>query len=162
VARLNTIEDIVPLLAAAPHRIAAHTDGLTSAQLRTQPSPDEWSANDVLAHLRACGDVWGGHIMAMQAEDVPTRRSISPRTWIRRTDYLDLDFATNLLAYTTQRINLVATLKSLPDEAWLRTAIVKVPPRPLERTVRYYADSLVVHERPHLKQIEAIVRALRV
>ncbi|MBX3065222.1 MAG: DinB family protein [Anaerolineae bacterium] len=41
-------------------RLATITDGLTPAQLHTPPAADEWSINDVLAHLRSCADVWGG------------------------------------------------------------------------------------------------------
>lgn len=50
-----TIEQALSLLEAAPPRIATATAGLTQAQLHAKP--DEWSANDVLAHLRSCADV---------------------------------------------------------------------------------------------------------
>jgi hypothetical protein len=46
------------MLAATPPRITALTAGLGPAQLHTAPAPDEWSANEVLAHLRACADMW--------------------------------------------------------------------------------------------------------
>src|SRR5690348_494140 len=52
-----TIEQMLALLAAAPPRLAALTTDLAPAQLRTAPTPGEWSANEVLAHLRACADV---------------------------------------------------------------------------------------------------------
>ncbi|MGH2486961.1 MAG: hypothetical protein ACRDHE_13205, partial [Ktedonobacterales bacterium] len=51
-----TIEQVLILLAETPPRLAGLTASLAPAQLRTIPSPDEWSANDVLAHLRACAD----------------------------------------------------------------------------------------------------------
>jgi hypothetical protein len=41
------------------------SDQALPAELLATPGPDEWSANDVLAHLRACSDVWGGHIAAI-------------------------------------------------------------------------------------------------
>jgi hypothetical protein len=44
------------MLAATSPRLVALTANLTPAQLRTPPQPDEWSANDVLAHLRACAE----------------------------------------------------------------------------------------------------------
>ena len=58
-----TIEQVLTLLAETPPRIAALTAGLAPAQLRTAPNHDEWSANDVLAHLRACADMWGDCIV---------------------------------------------------------------------------------------------------
>ena len=57
-----TTERVLTLLAATPQRIAALTADLTPEELQTRPTPDEWSANEVLAHLRACADVWGNYI----------------------------------------------------------------------------------------------------
>lgn len=72
------IEQVLTMLAATPPRIAALTVGLAPARLHTSPGPDEWSANEVLAHLRACADVWGSCILAMIAQDRPTLRAVNP------------------------------------------------------------------------------------
>ena len=86
-----TIEQILITLAQTPPRIDALTAGLAPAQLQTAPMPGEWSANDVLAHLRACADMWGSCIATIIAEDTPTIRAVNPRTWIKKTDYLELN-----------------------------------------------------------------------
>ena len=152
-----TIEQILTMLAAAPPRISALTASLSPAQLRTAPGPDEWSANDVLAHLRACADMWGECIATIIAEDKPTMRAINPRTWIKKTDYLKLEFQPSLRSFNRQRAKLLKVLEQLKPNDWSRTATVTGAGKPLERTVLYYADSLARHERPHLKQFERIV-----
>jgi hypothetical protein len=38
------------------------------------PSEGAWSPNEILAHLRACADVWDGGIQAMIERDHPTLR----------------------------------------------------------------------------------------
>jgi DinB superfamily len=152
-----TIEQVLTLLAATPARIAALTADLTPAQLQTAPNHHEWSANDVLAHLRACADVWGGCIVTMIAEERPTLRAINPRTWIKKTDYRDLEFGPSLRAFATQRAELLAVLESLPPEGWSRAATVTGAGAVLERTVLTYAQGLARHERPHIKQIERII-----
>jgi hypothetical protein len=152
-----SIEQVLTLLAAAPPRLAELTAGLSEAQLHTAPGPDEWSANDVLAHLRSCADVWGACILTILAEDRPTIRAINPRTWIKRTNYLDLAFRPSLGTFTTQRAELLAVLEPLPFESWLRAATVTGAGKVLERTVLSYAQWLVRHERPHIKQIERVV-----
>jgi hypothetical protein len=144
-----------------PTRIAALTEGFTPAQLRTAPSADEWSANDVLAHLRACADMWGGYMMTILAEDKPTIRAVNPRAWIKQTDYPALEFAPSLRAFSTQRAAVLAILEPLPPEGWARTATVTGAGSPLERTVLDYADRLARHEQPHIKQIERIARSMR-
>jgi DinB superfamily len=157
-----TIEQVLTLLAATPPRIDALTADLTPDQLQTAPNHDEWSANDVLAHLRACADVWGSCIVTMIAEDRPTLRAVNPRTWIKQTDYRDLEFRPSLRAFATQRADLLAVLEPLPPEGWSRAATVTGAGAVLERTVLTYAQWLARHERPHLKQIERIVNTMHI
>lgn len=156
-----TIEQVLTLLAETPERIAAVTAGLTPAELRTAPSREEWSANDVLAHLRACADMWGGCMAAMLAEDRPTLRAINPRTWIKKTDYLDLEFRPSFRSFARQRAELLAVLEPLPRKGWSRSATVTGAGAVLERTVLSYGQWLARHERPHVKQVERIRGALR-
>src|SRR5260221_1808274 len=119
---LFTIEELLTLLAETPQRLDALTADLAPAQLHTAAYHDEWSANAVLAHLRSCADVWGNCIAAIIDQDKPTLRAIDPRTWIKGTDYLDLEFQPSLRAFATQRADLLAVLKSLPPEGWSRSA----------------------------------------
>jgi len=157
-----TIEQVLTLLVGTPPRLEAITAGLTAAQLHTAPNEDEWSANDVLAHLRACADVWGGCIAAMIAEDMPTLRAVNPRTWIKQTDYRDQEFLPSLRAFAVQRAELLTVLEPLPPEGWSRAATVTGAGKALERTVLFYARWLAGHERPHVKQIARIVTMIPV
>jgi hypothetical protein len=102
-----TLDGILDGLKATPARIAEIVSGRPPAHLNTAPEPDGWSANAVLAHLRACADQWGGCFERILAEDRPTLRAISPRAWIRSTDYLELDFGPSVSAYTAQRAELL-------------------------------------------------------
>lgn len=155
-----TREQVLTMLAATPPRITALTDGLLPAQLHTALTPNTWSANEVLAHLRACADMWGGCIVTMIAEDRPTLRAVNPTTWIKQTDYLEQAFHPSLHAFATQRTELLAVLEPLDHDDWSRAATVTGAGRPLLRTVLFYAQWLASHERPHIKQIERIVNML--
>jgi hypothetical protein len=159
--RSLTIEQILIILAEIPPRIAALTADLAPAQLHTAPSQGEWSANDVLAHLRACADVWGDCMATIINQDRPTIRAVNPRTWIKSTDYPEQEFQPSLQAYTAQRAGLMAALEPLAPEGWSRTATVTGARKPLERTVHFYAQWLARHERTHLKQFKQIVDTIR-
>ena len=159
--RSLTIAQVLSLLDAAPPRIAALSIGLAPAHLRTSSQNDGWSANDVLAHLRACADVWGGCMLTILSHDRPTLRAVNPRSWIKKTDYLEQEFQPSLQAFTKQRDDLLAVLEPLAPAAWSRAAIVTGAGKPLEWTVLLYAQRLASHERTHLKQIESLVSALR-
>jgi hypothetical protein len=157
-----TIEQVLVLLAETPSRIAALTAELAPVQLHTTPNHDEWSANDVLAHLRACADIWGDCIVAIIVEGKPTLRAVNPRTWIRQTNYLELQFQPSLRAFARQRSDLLATLERSPRESWSRTATVTGAGKVLVRDVLFYGRWLAGHERPHVKQIAHIINTLRV
>ena len=113
------------------------------------------------AHLRACHDVLGGSILRILAEDRPAWRRMSPRTWMRKTDYPDWEFGRALAAFERQRAELLAVLGPLPPDAWLRTAAVTervggtVP-----RSAQYYGDWLAGHERVHWTQLERTLAVL--
>ena len=157
-----TIEQVLSLLVETPRRIDALTADLTPAQLHTTPARDEWSANDVLAHLRACADVWGNCMVTMIAKDRPTLRAVNPWTWINSTNYLELEFRPSWRAFGRQRAELLAVLDPLPLKGWSRTATVTGAGAVLQRTVLFYGRWLAGHERPHVKQVERIVNTITV
>ncbi len=141
------------MLTATPVRLAL----VDAAGADRRPSPEQWSAGEVLAHLRSCGDVWGGCIRRVLAEPEPTIRAVNPRTFIETTDYARLGFADHLAAFTRDRAALLDLLRGLPPADWARRAVVTGAGRPVERTVLTYAEWLASHERPHLKQVERAV-----
>jgi DinB superfamily len=152
-----TIEQVLTQLKEQPEAIAAFAAGLPQARLHSPLSEGEWSVNDVLAHLRSCADMWGKYIATIIAEDRPTFRAMNPTTWIKSTNYPELEFAPSFRAFAQQRAELLALLRPLPKAAWSRSATVTGAGRPRDRTVLEYARWLANHERTHLKQIARIV-----
>jgi hypothetical protein len=153
------IGNILTLLAQTPLRLAEASKGLEKAQLHFKPAEEAWSANDILAHLRACADVWGKSMLKMIEQNHPTIRYVSPRTWIRRTNYTELEFDRSFEAFTNQRNELLQTLKAMKDEDWSRGATFTATTRGREQTVFSYALRLAEHETGHCEQIEALLRS---
>lgn len=150
---------VLKLLVATPRRIAGASKGLNKEQLRRKPAADSWSANEVLAHLRDCADVWGSSIMAMLKQDRPTLRYVSPRTWIKKTNYADLEFGVSFRAYANQRKDLLKVLRTLSHDDWLRSGSVRVAKKRREETVLSYAERMARHEAGHCEQVERILGA---
>jgi hypothetical protein len=150
-------EQVLETLRATPVRLAELSDGLPEARLHAAPEPDAWSARDVLAHLRACADVWGGAMARLLDEDRPTFRAVSPRTWISGTDYLAQPFRASLGAFSGQRAELLALLEPLSPAQWTRTATVTGAGRPLTPTVLSYAERMATHERSHVRQVARLL-----
>jgi hypothetical protein len=154
--QLSAGESLVVLRENAS-RLRAITHGVPHKRLHTPPEADEWAPNEILAHMRACCDVWGGNIAKILAEDHATFPGMNPRTWITRTDYPEWPFEKALRAFSAQRSQLLAVLDALTPDDWERTATVRAYGLYNERTLRSYASKLARHELPHVEQIERAV-----
>jgi hypothetical protein len=160
-APLLSVDEIMAILPASVPRLTALTDGLTEAQLRTLPEPGEWSANDLLAHLRASQDVLGRNITRIVTEERPAWRRLSPREWQRKSSYNGSDFAPAFEAFATGREELLSVLEAMRPADWERVAVVTVGPgRTVEQPARFFGDWLAGHEREHLQQMEGAIRAV--
>lgn len=155
-----TAEQSLALLRENASRLVSLTRDQPARSLTLPPRPDEWSAHDVLAHLRACCDVWGGNIEKILAEEHATFKGVNPRTWMRRTDYAEWPFEKAVRAFSAQRRALLRTLSELAPQEWERTAaVISYGQLSFERSVRSYASQLARHERTHVRQVEDAIAA---
>ena len=160
-APLLSVDEILAILRASVPRLTALTDGLSDAQLRTLPEPGEWSANDLLAHLRASQDVLGRNITRIVREERPAWRRLSPREWQRTSGYNGSDFSPAFEAFATGREELLAVLVAMRPADWERVAVVTVAPaRTVEQPARFFGDWLAGHERAHLQQMEGAIKTV--
>jgi hypothetical protein len=148
------VEQFLELLREAPRRIAAAAGRVAEARLYLRTEAEPWSVSDILAHLRASADVRGKFIQSMLTLENPTLRYISPRTYIKKTNYLELAFPESFQAYKKQRNELLNTLKNLPLKEWSRSAFIKDRPE----TVFSYTLYLTQHETAHCEQIEELLQ----
>ncbi len=144
---------VLTLLSATPKEIARIARGFNEEQLHRQPDVDAWSAQEIVAHLRACAEVWGRSIDRMLTEDHPTIRYVSPRGWIRKTDYLQQNFRETLRRFSEQRAALVARLGKLTSSGWTRGATFTGTTLGRNGTVLSYATRIADHEVRHLDQL---------
>lgn len=153
-ANPREIQEILKTLADVPRRLTKASANADKSRLRLKPEPSAWSAVDVLAHLRACADVWGDSIEDMLAEDEPKIPYRHPRQWVKRTDYPQLDFASSLRAYIRQRKSLLKILNSLAFEQWERGAQIQGR----RHTVFTQARRMALHEVEHCGQVERLCK----
>jgi hypothetical protein len=153
-------DTVLEVLRATPDRLRALSAAATEAELASAPEEGEWPATEVLAHLRACADVWGAAIERILREEEPTIQAVNPRSWIDRTDYRQRPFKPSLRSFTRQRTKLLQVLDPLPTKGWARAATVLGAGRPLVTTVHAYADRMARHERAHWRQVERTLAAV--
>ncbi len=155
-------ETILSVLAFTPRHLVELTSNASPQLLSREPAAGEWSAGQVLAHLRACADVWGErYMLPILSQEHPTLKALNPRTWILSTNYLHLEFQASLLAFSDQRHRLLKVLSALAPQDWQRGNTLIGAGSPLQQTLHQHADRMARHERTHLKQIEQTLKHLQ-
>ncbi|MGN6330746.1 MAG: DinB family protein [Motilibacteraceae bacterium] len=150
-------EGVLELLEATTVQVRLLGPDVPPERAVATPQPGGWSMIEVLAHLRACSDVWGASIDRVLDEDEPTIRAVNPRTYLPSTDYLALAWHPSWQAFLDQREALLPRLRSLGAPQWRRAATVVGAGRPLRTTALGYAERLATHERSHVKQLHRLV-----
>src|ERR1044071_1076140 len=117
---MNT-ESLINRIADIPNRISRTVDGWSEAELRAQPARGEWSAADILAHLRSADDILTPRIYMMLVRDNPTLLAYEEREWADVLGYAQADFQASLQTYILKRAELVNVLRRLTPEEWART-----------------------------------------
>jgi hypothetical protein len=153
-ATASDIKKYLAILSETAPRLEQAVKGQGEAPLQFKADKTSWSVNEILAHLRACADLWTHSIYAMLAENEPTFSDINERKWAKATKYAELPFRESFQAFSLQRENLLRVLKALPIEAWARSAII------FERkhTIFTQMRRLAKHEMDHIEQIENLLK----
>lgn len=143
---------VIERLAAVPERIRRAMAGWSDERLRAAPA-GEWSAGDILAHLRASDAIMAPRVLMMLAREDPPLPAFDERRWAEVAGYADRDFATSLAVFAGLRAELVAVLRRLAPDDWLRTGTHETRG---EATLLVVARGLVDHEEEHCAQLEAL------
>lgn len=146
------IDGHLETLVETPGRLAHHAADLDEARLSDSRHPDSWSAVELLAHLRACAEVWSGSVYMMLALDHPSLPRIHPREWQAVRGYAEAGFHRSLEAFRLQREEFVRVLNGLPLDAWARSCTIDSRTHTVFSQVRRMA----LHEAGHWQQIEAL------
>ena len=154
----SDIRAVLTALSETPKEIVRIARGCSVRQLHRKPRPEAWSAREIVAHLRACAEVWGRSIERMLAEDRPTIRYVSPRGWIKKTDYLEQGFHDSLDDFSGRRVTLVEALSALDARGWSRGATFTATTLGREGTVLGYARRIAEHEVQHLDQLRRTLK----
>lgn len=148
------IKEVLTVLAESPRKIVRLTKGFDNLRLCFRPDRKAWSANDILAHLRSCADVWGDNIKQMIEKDKPTLPDIHPRKWIKTTNYLTLEFHPSFQGFKVKRKELLSLLRGISFEDWSRSAMIGRR----EHTVFSQARRMAKHEQVHWVEIEYLLK----
>jgi hypothetical protein len=149
----DQIKEVIRTFAVIPDRIARAIAGRTSQELVLKPGEGEWSAHEILAHMRAADDICTPRIYMILVRDNAPLISFNERRWADIAGYEYADFYRSLTLFTLRRSEVVEVLKQLQLEDWERVGQHEEhgPVSLLD-----IVHGITVHETEHCEQIEAL------
>jgi hypothetical protein len=149
----NLVDHLLQRLAAGPARIAHAAARLSVEEKRTSQPEGEWTAADILAHIRASDDILTFRLYAVLARDNPPLAAYDERNWAEVAGYAHSDFGASLQVYSLCRAELVDMLRGVALEDWQRTGVHELKG---SLTLLDILTSLVEHEEEHCLQMESM------
>ena len=153
-ATANATQKVLSLLAETPRQLTSLVAEFDRTHIYSPSSNKTVSVSEILAHLRACADVWTFSIYAMLTEERPILPEINEHKWAKVTAYARLPLALSLQAFTFQREELLRVLRPLPLEGWERGMLSPET----EHTVFSRAQRMAWHENSHIEQMAELVK----
>lgn len=151
---------LIGRLAAFPAAIAATIQGYTREVLECAPDDQEWSARDIICHLRDHDAEEDRRRLERILEQDNPFLSANYDPWAHAHVYADTPVDQALRHFVRSRASMVSWLKGVPAHAWNRPARNAIfGPTTFEEMVRFATE----HDRTHLRQLrEAIAYAVTV
>lgn len=147
------IDELLFRLSDVPLRIARAVEGYNETELHATSVKGEWSATDILAHIRASDAIVAYRAYVLLIRDNPALQAYDERLWAEIALYAQVNFRASLALYALQRAELVNMLRHTNLESWQRIGLheVRGPVSLLD-----VVTSLVEHEEEHCAQLEVL------
>lgn len=146
---------LIHRLAAFPAVVDTTIRGHSGTVLECMPDEGEWSARDIICHLRDHELVDRERLERVLTEDNPFF-SANQKSWANSESYQSVDAVSALAQFAQRRKLLVDWLRSLNEQVWDRPARDAIfGPTTFSEVVRF----VVEHDRTHLQQIRSAIEA---
>jgi len=118
---MTSPEDVTAQLARSPALIAGLLGSVPPQDLKRRPRPEKWSAHEHACHLAVMEPMWIERLELILRENHPTIISYEPDE-DDPDRLLKMDLRATLADFERGRQTLVAKLRTLRPEDWLRPA----------------------------------------
>jgi hypothetical protein len=115
---LGRLDRAIARLSEAAPRLDAADSGRQSAE-----GEEQWSVQEIMAHLRASDDILVPRVYQLLARDNPPLPAFDERRWAEAAGYDNLPAVINAERLIQRWQELWELLASLPDGDWRRTGL---------------------------------------
>lgn len=149
--RMASIEEQLARMERAADDFAAAIKAVPDAILSKRPDEKNWSAKEVVCHIRDTEESFMTRFQSIMAMDEPKFLPLEPDRWASERQYLRNDAAEALAAFRARRQECLAFLRGLRPEQWERGGIHTTRGR---MTVKDFVALMAWHDDNHLDQLK--------
>ena len=149
--RMTSIEEQMARMARTADEFAAEITGVPDALLSRRPDGRNWSAREVVCHVRDIEESFMARFQAIMLTDEPTFLPVEPDRWAEERQYQRNDAAEALQAFRTRRDESLRFLRGLQPDQWERGGI-HATRGPM--SIKDFVGLMVWHDDNHLDQLK--------
>jgi uncharacterized damage-inducible protein DinB len=148
---MATLDEQLARMERTVNDYAAVVKNVSDAQLTKRPDPTNWSAKEVICHVRDTEESFMMRFLSIMAMDDPKFLPVEPDRWAVERQYQRNDVPEALAALKTRREETLRFFRGLKPEQWERGGIHATRGR---MTLKDFVELMAWHDDNHLDQLK--------
>jgi len=148
---MATLDEQLARMERTVDDFAAAIKGVSDARLSKRPDDKNWSAREVVCHVRDTEESFMTRFQAILAMDEPRFPPVEPDRWAVDRQYQRNDVGDALAAFRARREETLRFFRGLHPEQWDRTGIHATRGK---MTLKDFVELMAWHDDNHLDQLK--------
>ena len=148
---MATLDEQLVRMERTVNDYVAATKGVPDAKLSKRPDDKNWSAKEVVCHVRDIEESFMMRFLAIMAMDEPKFLPVEPDRWAVERQYQRNDVQEALTAFKSRRDDTLKFFRGLRPEQWERGGIHATRGK---MTLKDFVELLAWHDDNHLDQLK--------
>jgi uncharacterized damage-inducible protein DinB len=148
---MATLDEQLARMERTVNDYAAVVKNVSDAQLTKRPDSTNWSAKEVICHVRDTEESFMMRFLSIMAMDDPKFLPVEPDRWAVERQYQRNDVPEALAALKTRREETLRFFRGLKPEQWERGGIHATRGR---MTLKDFVELMAWHDDNHLDQLK--------
>jgi len=148
---MATLDEQLARMERTVNDYAAVVKNVSDAQLTKRPDPKNWSAKEVVCHVRDIEESFMTRFLSIMAMDDPKFLPVEPDRWAVERQYQRNDVQEALAAFKTRREETLRFFRGLKPVQWERGGIHATRGR---MTLKDFVELMAWHDDNHLDQLK--------
>ncbi|HUO63836.1 MAG TPA: DinB family protein, partial [Terriglobales bacterium] len=150
-AGMATLDEQLARMERTVNDYAAAIKGVPDAKLSRRPDEKNWSAREVVCHVRDTEESFMMRFLTMMAMDEPKFLPVEPDRWAIERQYQRNDVQEALSAFKSRRDETLRFFRGLKPEQWERSGIHATRGK---MTLKDFVELMAWHDDNHLDQLK--------